>query len=66
MCFMPVIVMFLGGDSIGRAGAFYHFFVDTIFGLFICSTMMSYSVALFAWCMSFSLAKMWSDPLHPL
>ena len=60
ICFLPIIVMFIGPDSVGRASAFYHLFVDTLFGLFLCGAMMGYSIALFAWCMSFGLFRLWS------
>lgn len=41
---LPFIVMLEGGDSIGRGGAFYRLFTNSMLGLWILGALMFYAI----------------------
>ncbi len=59
---LPFIVMLEGGDSIGRGGAFYRLFTNSMLGLWILGALMFYAITYIFWNLVIGMPKMWVSP----
>lgn len=59
---LPLIVMLEGGDSIGRGGAFYRLFTNSMLGLWILGALMFYAITYIFWNLVIGMPKMWVSP----
>ncbi|OOW11374.1 hypothetical protein MF4640_13675 [Acinetobacter sp. MF4640] len=56
------LVMLEGGDSIGRGGAFYRLFTNSMLGLWILGALMFYAITYIFWNLVIGMPKMWVSP----
>ncbi len=59
---LPFIVMLEGGDSIGRGGAFYRLFTNSMLDLWILGALMFYTITYIFWNLVIGMPKMWISP----
>lgn len=59
---LPFIVMLEGADSIGRGGAFYKLFTNSMLGLWILGALMFYGITYIFWNLVIGMPKMWVSP----